>query len=312
MQENSTLVGGVDIGKSFLDLALAPSGQHRRVHNTAEGWSMAIAWFRAFGVTRIGMEASGGYERPLVRALREHGFEVSLHQAMQVRHFGRMFLKRAKNDKLDARLIAGFTAHYRDDRPAPDPRLQALADHLVFIDQLAEDIARLKTRLEHIHDPRIAGLVEADIAALKRRQRSERQLLEARVRQSADLARRLDLLTSIPGIGTPTALALVIGMPELGRISREQAAALIGLAPFDRDSGQHKGRRHIAGGRARPRKALCAAALPAAHRWNSQLVALYRRLKAAGKPHKLALVACARKLIVFANTVLKKDQPWTP
>ncbi|KQX43107.1 hypothetical protein ASD04_03965 [Devosia sp. Root436] len=109
----------------------------------------------------------------------------------------------------------------------------------------------------------------------------------------------------------PTALALLIGMPELGQLSREQAAALIGLAPFDRDSGQHKGQRHIAGGRARPRTAIYAAALPAAYRWNSQLVALYKRLTENGKPHKVALVACARKLVIFANTVLQRDKPWT-
>ena len=220
-------------------------------------------------------------------------------------------LKRAKNDRLDARLIAAFTAQDQDkQRVAPDRALQGLADHLVFIEQIGQDIARLKTRLEHSRDPRIVALIKADIAALKLRQRHERALLEADVRQSAALARRLDLLLSIPGIGLPTALALVIGMPELGQISREQAAALIGLAPFDHDSGQHRGQRHIAGGRARPRSAVFAAALPAAYRWNNQLIALYQRLIAAGKPHKLALVACARKLVIFANTVLQRDQPW--
>lgn len=132
------------------------------------------------------------------------------------------------------------------------------------------------------------------------------------MRADKALGRRLDLLLSVPGIGMPTALALLIAMPELGSISREQAAALIGLAPFDHDSGKHHGRRHIAGGRARPRQALYAAALPAAYRWNRQLMALYARLTAAGKPHKLALVACARKLVIFANTVLQRGQPWTP
>jgi transposase len=130
------------------------------------------------------------------------------------------------------------------------------------------------------------------------------------VRSHPDLAQRLELLTSIPGIGEPTALALLIRMPELGQLTREQAAALAGLAPFDRDSGAHNGRRSIAGGRTRLRKSLYAAALPAAFRWNPHLVALYQRLTAAGKPHKLALVACARKLVIFANTVLTRGTPW--
>lgn len=311
MEQTITVAGGVDIGKAYLDLAVMPSGQHCRVSNDEAGWRQAVTWFAVAGVARVGVEASGGYERGVAQAMRQHGLVVNLYQPMQVRLFARMKLKRAKNDRLDAQLIAAFTVQHSQDRAARDGRLQALADHLVFIEQVGQDIARLKTRLEHSRDPRIAGQIRADIAALKLRQRRERALLQASVRQCPARARRLDLLLSIPGIGLPTALALLIGMPELGRISREQAAALIGLAPFDRDSGQHKGRRHIAGGRARPRSAVYAAALPAAYRWNSQLVTLYKRLTKAGKPHKVALVACARKLVIFANTVLQRDQPWS-
>lgn len=312
MNDTSTAVGGIDIGKAFLDLAAVPSGQHCRVSNDEAGWSSAMAWLAAAGVQRVGVEASGGYERGVVKALRQQGVVVILHQPVEVRLFARLNRQRAKNDRLDAQLIAAFTARQERSVPAPDSAVQGLADHLVFIDQIGEDIARLKTRLEHSHEPRIVALIKADIAALKQRQRTERALLEAEVRQQPHLDRRLDLLLSIPGIGMPTALALLIGMPELGRIGREQAAALIGLAPFDRDSGQHKGHRHIAGGRARPRSAVYAASLPAAYRWNSQLMALYARLTAAGKPHKVALVACARKLVIFANAVLIKNQPWTP
>src|SRR4030081_1137352 len=125
----------------------------------------------------------------------------------------------------------------------------------------------------------------------------------------ADLARRLDLVLSIPGIGERTALALLIRMPELGQVSREEAAALAGLAPFDDDSGQHRGQRHIAGGRSRLRRSLFAAALPAAYRWNKALIALYPRLKARGKAHNSALVACARKLLIYANTVVQRGTP---
>jgi transposase len=278
--------------------------------NDPAGWREAIAWLGQAGVERVGIEASGGYERDGIHALRRAGFTVIVHQPMQVRLFARMRLQRAKNDRLDARIIAAFTALPQPDRPAAPPALQALGDHLVFIDQLAQDIARLKTRIEHQRDPRLADMIRADIQALKSRLRDERRRLEQAVRQDQSLNRRLDLLLSIPGIGLPTALALVIAMPELGSISREQAAALIGLAPFDRDSGKHCAQRHIAGGRARPRHAVFAAALPAAYRWNRQLMALYARLTANGKSHKVALVACARKLVIFANTVLQRERPW--
>ena len=312
MRHSSTFVAGIDTGKAALDLAVMPGGGWLRVNNDAAGWQAAAEWLVQAGVDRVGIEASGGNERGVVTALREAGFRVILHQPLQVRLFARMRLQRAKNERLDARVIAAFTALFETDRAAVDPALAALNEHLVFIDQLVQDIARLKTRLEHLHDTRLASLVAADIAALKTRLRDERRRLERAVRADKALGRRLDLLLSVPGIGMPTALALLIAMPELGSISREQAAALIGLAPFDHDSGKHHGRRHIAGGRARPRQALYAAALPAAYRWNPQLMALYARLTAAGKPHKLALVACARKLVIFANTVLQRGQPWTP
>jgi transposase len=126
-----------------------------------------------------------------------------------------------------------------------------------------------------------------------------------------DLARRLDLVLSVPGIGERSALSLIIRMPELGQVSREEAAALAGLAPFDDDSGKHKGQRHIAGGRGRLRRSLYAAALPAAFRWNKALVMLYARLTARGKAHNAALIACARKLLVYANTVVQRGTPWT-
>ena len=142
--------------------------------------------------------------------------------------------------------------------------------------------------------------------------RAELKRLAASLSQSDALARRLDLVQGVPGIGLRTALAIVVRLPELGRVSREEAAALAGLAPFDDDSGTHRGARRIAGGRARLRRSLYAAALPAAFRWNPALKALYQRLIARGKTHKAALVACARKLPVYANTVVQRGTPWEP
>ena len=152
--------------------------------------------------------------------------------------------------------------------------------------------------------------VVADIARLERRCAAEQKRLIGALRTHADLARRFELVLSVPSIGERTALALVLRMPELGQVSREQAAALAGLAPFVHQSGKRKGETHIGGGRGRLRRSLYAAALPGAFRWNPAMKALYERLTARGKTHKSALVACARKLLIFANTVVARDTPW--
>jgi len=226
------------------------------------------------GVSRVGIEATGGYERGVVGYLRAAGFTVLILQPVQVKAFGRARLRRAKNDVLDAVLIAACAASLDQDRIAPDLRLAELAEHLTFVEQVEEDIKRCKTRLEHIDEPSLRRLVLGDIARLKARRLAQIRYLARQLRSHPDLAARLDLVLSIPGIGERTALALLIRMPELGRVSREQAAALAGLAPFDNDSGQRKGQRHIAGGRSRLRRSLFAAALPAAFRWNKALIAI--------------------------------------
>lgn len=311
MTKISTAVAGIDTAKDKLDIAMHGQNLCWRVENSLHGWRHLRVQLAKASVTRVGIEATGGYERGVVKHLRAAGFTVMVLQPIQVRAYARMHLRRAKNDTLDAALVAACTAAIEEPRLAPDARLAELADHLTFVEQAEEDIARLKTRLEHISDRRLRRLAMTDIARLKVRRAAELLRIVKKLRLHADLARRLDLVLSIPGIGERTALALVVRMPELGRVSREQAAALAGLAPFDDDSGKHKGERHIAGGRARLRRSLFAAALPAAFRWNKALVCLYARLVARGKAHNAALVACARKLLIYANTVVQRDTPWT-
>jgi transposase len=145
---------------------------------------------------------------------------------------------------------------------------------------------------------------------LEKRKKVELKALTASIRKHPDLAKRLDLINSVDGVGLPTAVAVLVRLPEIGLLSREQAAALAGLAPYDDDSGEQVGVRHIDGGRKRLRRALYAAALPASFRWNPQLIAIYKRLIAAGKEHKRALIACARKLLIFINTVVARGIPW--
>ena len=311
MTQTITTTAGIDTSKAKLDIAVHGWTERWQVANALPGWRTLAANLAKVGVTRVGIEATGGYERGVVVHLLAAGFIVLVLQPIQVKAFGRVHRRRAKNDALDAELIAACAAAVDDPKIAPDPRLAEMAQNLTFLEQLEEDIARFKTRLEHIDEPSLRRLVNSDIVRLKVRKAAQMRSLAKRLRAHSDLARRFDLVLSIPGIGERTALALIIRMPELGLISREEAAALAGLAPFDDDSGKHKGQRHIAGGRGRLRRSLFAAALPAAFRWNKALIALYARLVSGGKAHKSALIACARKLLIYANTVVQRGTPWT-
>jgi transposase len=311
MTQAITITAGIDTSKAKLDIAVHHRTERWQVANALAGWRALAANLAKAGVTRVGIEATGGYERGVVEHLRAAGFIVLVLQPIQVKAFGRVHLRRAKNDALDAALIAACAAALNQLRIAPDPRLAELAGYLTFLEQLEEDIARFKTRLEHIDEPRLRRIVIRDITRLKQRRAAQIRDIAKRLRAYGDLGRRFDLVLSIPGIGERTALALIIRMPELGQVTREEAAALAGLAPFDDDSGKYRGQRHIAGGRGRLRRSLFAAALPAAFRWNQALISLYARLVAGGKAHKSALIACARKLLIYANTVVQRGTPWT-
>jgi transposase len=310
MTKHTTICAGIDTGKRKLDVAIEGNHEQLQVDNTPEGHAVLMAWLRRHRVRRVGIEASGGYEQPVVAELRRQRFVVVVFQPAQVRGYAKFHSQRAKNDRIDAAIIAACTAAVRKIHAAPDPRLLPFAEQLTMIDQINEDTARLKNRIESCRDPRIKQLWKEDIARLDKRESTELKALVASIRKHPDLARRLELINSVDGIGLPTAVAILVRLPEIGRITREQAAALAGLAPYDDDSGDHVGERHIEGGRERLRHALYTASLAAAFRWNQQIIQLYQRLTAAGKEHKLALVACARKMLIFANTVVARGTPW--
>lgn len=312
MSQSIMAYAGIDTGKHKLDVAVHGAKARLQVTNDEAGYARLVAWLRRQRVRRAGIEASGGYDKAVVARLRQHGFEMVVFQPAQVRAYAQYRLQRAKNDRIDATLIATCTAACEDEdiHAPPDPRLTDRAEHLTFIEQLTEDVARLQTRRASCRDDTIRGRWDLEIKRLKQALRQELASLVADLRQHHDLAQRLDLIESVRGIGLRTAVAILIRMPEIGSLSREKAAALAGLAPYDHDSGDHHGQRHIAGGRQRLRNSLFAAALPAAFHWNPQLKALYRRLTNKGKPHKLALIACARKLLLFANAVVARGSPW--
>lgn len=322
MAEISTRCAGIDTGKRKLDVALGVGGERLRVDNGPAGHASLSQWLRRHRVERVGIEASGGYEGAVVAALRRDGFVVVVFQPAQVRAYGKFVMRRAKNDRIRAcpragrrpdpwaAQIAACTAAVATIRAPADPRLVPLAEHLRLIEQLSEDIARLKNRRESCREPRSREHWNAEIARLKRMWREELKGLAAAIGEHPDLAARLELIASIDGIGLPTAIAILVRLPEIGQVSREEAAALAGLAPYDDQSGARAGVRHIAGGRERLRHAVYSAAFAAAFHWNAGLKALYQRLVAAGKAHKVALVACARKPLIYANTVVARGTPW--
>jgi transposase len=307
---NVCICAGIDIGKSTLVYAVAGDPKSARQANTAEGRARLVAFLGDRGVRRVGMEATGGYEIEVAGDLREAGFEVIVFQPAQVKAFGRFKLMRAKSDPIDALLIAQCTAACDTLRDPPDARLVPFAEHLTMIEQIEDDIARAKTKRERFRDPRLKKLIEDEIEKKTKLKRDEIKLLLKALRAHKDLARKLELLSSIQGIGERTALALVVRLPELGKVTREEIASLLGVAPFLHESGRYKGQRRTGGGRARARTSLFAAAQAAARRWNPALIDLYNRLTKAGKPHNVAIVACIRKLVIFANAVIRKDQPW--
>lgn len=313
MTKHSMVCAGIDTSKCKLDIRLNRGSDRVRIDNAQSDFARLSAWLREHQAKRVGIEASGGYEKAVVAWLRHDGFVVVVWQPAEVRAFAQFRRQRAKNDDIDAHLIALCTAAKEKLHAPPDPRLVSLAEHQTLIDQIDTEITRFKNYLNSpCDDPRGRDFWEAELKRFENLKKDQLKQLVAAIRKHHDLAERLDLIASIDGIGLPTAVAILVRMPEIGRMTRQQAAALVGVAPYDNDSGEHKGDRHIWGGRWRLRRALYKAALAASMHWNPQLIVLYKRLIAAGKYHQAALVACARKMIVFANAVVARGTPWTP
>ena len=310
MSKHITICAGIDTGKYKLDVAIDGCVDQLQVDNTIDGHAALSAWLKRHRVSRIGIEASGGYEQNVVAHLRRDGFVVVVFQPAQVRAYARFLLQRAKNDQIDAALIAACTAAIKKIHAPPDSRLAPFAARMTLIEQLTDQVACWKNYREGHREPQFREFCKKEIARFNKLLRTELKALAAAIRQHGDLAERLNLIESVDGVGLKTAVAILVRMPEIGRLTREQAAALAGLAPYDDDSATHLGIRHIAGGRERLRSSLYKAALAAAFHWNRQLIALYRRLTQAGKPHKVALIACARKLLIFVNTVVERGMPW--
>jgi transposase len=308
--KTNTKCAGIDVGKRRLDVAVHGSEDRLELVNETDAFGELIAALRARGVGRVGMEATGGYERGVRHALERAGFEIVVHQPLEVRLFARLKRLRAKNDRIDAVLIAAATAQVDAVRAAADPRLQDLAERMTAYEQISDQLAQLKTFMEHLTLKDLARSLRAELRSLESLKKQLADQAIGRIKAHADLLQRYKLLLSLPGVGPIVAASLVVRMPELGQMKRGQAAALLGVAPFDRDSGQFKGHRFISGGRARPRRLLYLAAL-AAKRCDPTFRALAERLLSHDKPPKVVVVAVMRRLIVAANLVLARGQPWS-
>jgi transposase len=307
--DRSTGIAGIDVSKATLDAAVHGLDEVIQVANGAEGFAELVDWLRRRGVTRVGLEATGGYERAVVAWLGARDLEVVVHQPLEVRLFARLKRIKAKTDRIDAKVIAWATAQTEGVKAANDPLLSELAERLTAYEQASDQAAQLKTYLEHVTLPDLKAQYEAQIAAISLWKARLAKDLVQRIQARQDLAVRYQLLMSLPGVGAVVAAALVVRMPELGALPKGRAASLLGVAPFDFQTGQYKGQSHIWGGRARPRRLLYLAAL-AAKRWDPGLKAFAERLIAAGKAKKVAIVAVMRKLIEAANLVLARGQPW--
>lgn len=307
--KSSTVIAGIDVGKFRLDAAIQDRAERIEAGNDAVGIAGLVGWLRGNGVGRVGLEATGGYERKVRTALEAEGIEVVVHQPIEVKLYGRICRQKAKTDAGDARLIAAATAVIERPAKRADPALVALGERLTAYEHIADMLMSLRTFRQSLSLSDLDQMVEDQIAQLVRLKAVLAQQLLRALKADPVLGVRYQLLTSLPGIGPIVAASLVVRMPELGSMQRGQAASLIGVAPHARESGQWKGQRFICGGRSRPRRMLYLAAL-AARRYDSTLNAFADRLKAAGKPPKLVIVAVMRKLIEAANLVLKRAQPW--
>lgn len=296
---------GIDAGKAFLDVAFAPEGISFRVENSPAGIKSIVSRLARAGIRTVVLEAVGSYAAPLVAALNRRGFAVGLVNPRRIKAFREATGKRAKNDRLDARLIARFALAMRDAiRPLPSEEQLAIKALATRRRQLVEMVAMEKTRLKQAPDARIAASHRAAIASLAAERKAIEAELDRRLAADEELTRRRDVFLSIPGVGKQVATVLVTEMPELGSLHRRAAASLAGVAPHIHQSGSTAGRAHIGGGRPCVRAALYMAALSAV-RCDKGMRAAYQAMRAEGKPAKVALVAVARKLVTIANALAK-------
>jgi transposase len=304
---------GLDVSKQKIDAYLRWKGERMSAPSTPEGQAKLIGWLRANEVGMAVMEASGGYERSWAEVLRAADIAVRIVDPKRVRHFARAAGKLAKNDPIDAAMIALFAETFPVDvAPAHDPERAEIDLLMTARTGLKEMEGQIVQQREHRQPQRVAKAYAAVLKVMRVELRKLDAAIAAKIKANPQFARRAEIVDSVPGLADQAAAGVVAWFPELGHISNEAAAALLGVAPYDDDSGEHKGVRHIHGGRKKLRNLLYMPVMGAATQHNPVLKAYYRRLLARGKEPKVAIVACMRKLIIILNTMLARNLTWNP
>ncbi|MBI2985437.1 MAG: IS110 family transposase [Deltaproteobacteria bacterium] len=311
MLEDTPIFVGIDVSKAKLDIALCPCATRESIPNEAAAIQGLVKRLCTMKIALIVLEATGGVERQVVRALAAAELPVIVVNPRQVRDFAKATGQLAKTDQIDADILARFGEAVRPAlRALPDQASEELRALIARRRQLVEMITAEKNRLSGAPKP-VRKRIETHIRWLEAELKRVNGDLDQAIRQSPIWREREDLLKSAPGIGPVISHTLLADLPELGRLNRKQIAALVGVAPLNRDSGTLRGHRAIWGGRAHVRAALYMAALVASRR-NPVIRDFYTRLRAAGKVPKVALVACMRKLLTILNAMIKHQVRWSP
>ena len=311
MRSAPTCCVGIEVAKAQLDIALRPTGERWAVANDDAGIAALVARLLALLPTLIVLEATGGYQRAVVAALAAARLPVAVVNPRQARDFAKATGQLAKTDALDARALAHFAEAVR---PTPRPLPDAPADELRALRARRRQLVTMRTAEQNrlgSAPPRRQTDLQAHITWLNERLARLDDDLDTTLRASPVWREREELLRSVPGIGPVCTRTLLLDLPELGTLSRQRLAALVGVAPLNRDSGTRRGSRTIWGGRAHVRATLSMRTLVAV-RYNAVLKVFYERLRAAGKTAKVALAACMRKLLTILNAMVKHHTPWQP
>ena len=312
MQKQASFVG-IDISKNSLDVHILPEDTRHSYPYEPQKVKALIKKLKQLKPVLIVMEATGGYELVVASKLAEAKLPVAVVNPRQVRDYARAIGKLAKTDAIDAYVIARFS---QDVRPEAREQLtlkeQQLKELIMRLQQLIDMRTAEKNRLSRAFSKQIVKGIEQIIQALDEQIQALDDQLKREIQDNPTWDRKIEVITSAPGIGITTANMLLFCLPELGRLNRRQIAALVGTAPMNRDSGMMRGKRTIVGGRAAVRKSLHMPTLAAATRWNKKLKVFYEQLLARGKKHKVALTACMRKIIIMLNAMLKNNRVYDP
>lgn len=304
------LVVGIDISKDRLDIGVVPTSEKWSIPNEVDGLAELACRLSDLSPKLVVMEATGGLERPVRAVLEQAGLRCAVVNPRQVRDFAKSMGILAKTDSLDALVLATFGEKVEPEaRPGKDRDTQELEAILTRRRQLVGILTGEKNRLKQVASTRVRTNIQEHIAWIEKCLKDLDNEMRTRIKDMPEWREKGKIIQSVPGVGPVTMRTLLALLPELGKLSRKEIAALAGLAPFNRDSGKFKGQRHIWGGRAAVRSVLYMAALTAI-RWNSVLKTFYSRLIEAGKKKKVAITACMRKLVIILNSMVRSGNMW--